>query len=225
VDPADRWTHVYVAFDRRAEFRDPQTDNTEVWVDGVPLEHATGYSYGSYKSRSMSNPVAIGGTRYTYAANPTFSSDACVSNATYGLTTRVFPGIIDEVRLYERKLMADEIRYLAAHPVVAEKRAPAVDAPTPASARPVAREATVFAVTFQGEDPKQTEGLVCRWLVLAGAAGNVTFADPTARSTTATFGMAGDYVLQLEVDDHGRKVYSDPISVAVQRRGLSVILR
>ena len=219
-DPANRWTHVVALLDRRAEI--DGADTSELWIDGVKQTHTA--EAANRKSRSASSNVAIGGCHYS-GYNPTFHPDYCVTNATYGITTRTFPGVIDEVRFYNRKLTGEEIRHLSAHPVFDANKAPSLDPPARSTARPAMRKPLTAEVTAHDDALPYDSSLTYTWQVVKGDASNVVFSASTARATTATFAAVGDYTLQLTVSDGQRTTYSDPIDVTVVLGGTMVSLR
>jgi len=220
-DPANRWTHVVAMLDRRAEL--DGSDTSELWVDGV--QQTVTAEATSLKSRSSAANVGIGGSPASSVYYHTFHSDYCLTNETYGITTRTFPGVVDEVRFYNRKLTGEEIRYLAAHPVLDANKAPSLDPPTRSTAHPVIRKPLMAEVTAHDDALPYDSSLTYTWLVVEGDASKVTFSAPTARTTTVTFAVVGNYTLQLAVSDGQRTTYSDPICVTADTGGTMISLR
>ncbi len=219
-DPANRWTHVVAMLDRRAEI--DGADTSEIWIDGVKQTPTA--EPPNLKSRSSDANVAIGGTHYS-AYGSAFHPDYCLTNETYGITTRTFPGVIDEVRFYNRKLTDEEIRYLSAHPVLDANKAPSLDPPTQSTAHPIMRKPLTAEVTAHDDALPYDSSLTYMWQVVKGDASNVVFSAPDERTTTATFAVVGDYTLQLAVSDGQSTTYSDPIDVTVETGGLIIRLR
>ncbi len=57
-------------------------------------------------------------------------------------------------------------------------------------------------------------GVTTTWSVTSGP-GTVTFGDPNAADTTASFTMNGEYVLKLQADDGGTHLVSDEVTITV----------
>jgi hypothetical protein len=74
----------------------------------------------------------------------------------------------------------------------------------------------IFAIDATVEDIDGDAGHIYTWSVLSGPA--ASFADTTLLSTNVTFTAAGDYVLQVEVNDAG-VLNSDSIAVTVYENG------
>jgi len=121
-------------------------------------------------------------------------------------------------------LTGEEIRYLAAHPVLDANKAPSLDPPTRSTAHPVIRKPLMTAVTAHDDALPYDSSLTYTWQVVKGDASNVVFSAPNARATTATFSTVGDYTLQLSVSDGQRTTYSDPIDVTVVLGGTMINL-
>ncbi|QDT68814.1 Beta-L-arabinobiosidase precursor [Planctomycetes bacterium MalM25] len=67
-------------------------------------------------------------------------------------------------------------------------------------------------------------GLTNTWSVVSSPAGsNVSFGDDSSASTTATFDVAGDYVLRLTADDGGKES-SDEVTVTVRSELEPIVL-
>ena len=215
-DPANRWTHVCALLDRQCEYG--VSDESELWVDGVKM---TPTSIGWGKGRSYSTSVCIGGADPNSTAN---HSDGAWLDPNGQPYSRTFPGIIDEVRLYNRKLTADEIRYLASHPVIDANKAPCTSIPE-CSGRIRTRKPIQVAVTAHDDEIPYDSSLTYRWEVVSGDAADVVLSSPDARSTNATFTKKGEYVLQLAVSDGERTTYSDRIPITVEAAGLELSFR
>ena len=215
-DPANRWMHVCVVFDRWCEYYAAK-DDSELWIDGVKQTPSV---RGHGRGRVTANSLTIGGGG-VYSSDKN-CSDGHWTNAVGRTMSRAFPGIIDEVRFYNRKLTDEEIRYLATHPVANEHLAPSVTVPE--KVETMSRQTTVIEATAFGDGIAFDSALTYEWLVLSGDESRLEFADKTARSTTLT-AKKGSYVIQLKVFDGERTSYSDPIALDVEGSGMVFLLR
>ena len=210
VDPINRWTHVYALFDRRTGYAD---NASELWIDGVKQTNRTTHGMGGGRVKA-STAIEIGGHH----------KEGAGANGHFDNRSRTFPGIIDEVRMYNRALTESEIKYLANNPVVDIRRPPAVsgepDGLYPRVRRPTAIEVKVNTDTYPASTP-----LTYAWCVLSGDASQLVFADPTMRATTVTARKSGRYVIQLAVTDGTRTVYSTPITLDIQQAGMTISLK
>ncbi len=148
----------------------------------------------------------------------------CASNTTTNVRySRHFPGAVDEIRFYSRKLTEAEIAFLHAHPDVSANAAPvvakAVSAPTL-----VKKRASALAATA-ADDGNGTATLAYEWRVVRGDPAQVVFADPSAAETTVTVKAKGRYAFALRVSDGERATVGEPVEVEVQNPGLAIILR
>ena len=209
----NRWTHVYALYDRS------EGTDFELWIDGVKQTPAT--SVTTRRGRVRKNAY-VGG-------NPADSSGSQGNGwwkraGTEDRMSRCFPGKIADLRIYNRKLTAREIKMLAANPDLAANRAPAVDAFASSMGRaPVGEAKTVATAVFDDGEP-QGGALTYQWRVLSGDASQVTFGDASARSTTFTASKTGTYILQLAVSDGERTTYSEPLTVEA-KSGLVIVVR
>lgn len=225
--PKGRWTHICGILARNAS----NVGLWEMWYDGV--KQTASSTYGNVRGRINTNPLLIGGMNYTGAlieggklnANGSYNANWPVGSSMTEFYTRTFPGVVDEVRIWTRKLTPEEIRYLAANPVIGENRGPCVDAPTATAERMVAKESTqVAAVAFADKLP--TGGsLTYKWSVVSDNAAFASFGDATSASTTFTASKKGTYVLQLAVSDGERTVCSKPLTVEVTALGLIISIQ
>lgn len=135
--------------------------------------------------------------------------------------SRTFPGIIDEVRMYNRALTEPEIRYLADNPVVGAALTPVVSG-EPDGLRSTSRKALTVDVKVCAPPMLAGEELSYEWRVLSGDPSKVSFTDSMSRSTDVKIKSAGMYMLQLAVSCGGRTAYSEPIAIQVQSPGLVV---
>ena len=212
VSPADRWMHICAVVDRR------YGTDMEMWYDGVKQ---TRLNSGSCPGRMSGNTILLGG--HSRADGNDYNG--CWTNAVSGgFYSRTFPGVIDEVRIWTRKLSEGEIRYLAANPVIDPNRAPAVDVPD-VPARAVEKRVTALtAVAFDDALPAG-EALRYAWRVLSDNAADAVFGDAAARETTFTARVAGAYKIQLAVSDGERITYSQICTVEVTVAGTVFSLR
>jgi hypothetical protein len=114
-----------------------------------------------------------------------------------GNVDRHYGGGIDDVRIYGQALAASDVQALYVG-------LPANAAPT-ANAGANQKVMIPNALTLAGtvsDDGQPTPPAVCTaaWSLVSGP-GTVTFANPAAASTTATFATAGTYVLMLTASD------------------------
>ena len=212
VNPADRWMHICAVVDRR------NGTDMEMWYDGVKQ---TRLNSGSCPGRMSGNPILLGGHS---KADGNDYNGSWTNSVSGGFYSRTFPGVIDEVRIWTRKLSEGEIRYLAANPVIAPNRAPAVDVPEVPSRAVEKRVTAVTAVAFDDALPSGGT-LTYAWRVLSDNAADAAFGDATARETTFIARVVGTYLVQLAVSDGERTAYSRPCTVNVTAAGTVFSLR
>ena len=196
-----------------------------MWYDGVKQ---TGTRPGGHSRGRVNNyTIMIGGMNYTSTTagtgdyNANWSKDGTTAN----YYSRTFPGIVDEVRMWKRKLTEGEIRYLAANPVIAPNRAPAVDSFEKDTVRVAAKKQKPVATAVFDDGEPTGSTLTYAWSVLSGDASAATFGDATARETTFTARRVGTYLLQLAVSDGERTSYSAPLTVEVVAAGIVVVIK
>lgn len=216
VTPIGRWMHICAVLARN------QADNAlwEMWYDGVKQKAKSSTSQA--RGRVNVNPMLIAGMAYTskgdYNGNwPTGDGDAFLS--------RTFPGIVDEVRIWSRKLTAAEIRFLAANPILDVNRGPSVDTPATANAMPLSKCPTVVASAAFADKLPEGGALAYEWTVVSGNVTNAVFGDKAAAETTFTARKKGTYVLSLKVSDGERTVWSRPLTVEVKAPGVALLIR
>ena len=219
--PVGRWMHICGIIARNV----PDSSKWEMWYDGV--KQTASATHGSTRGRTNTNTIKIGGMNYTSSTAGTgdYNANWSVDGTTANFYSRTFPGIVDEVRIWQRKLTAGEIRYLAANPVIAPNRAPAINSferDTVVSATKKSK-AVATAVFDDGEPAGGT--LTYKWSVLSGNVAAASFGDATARETTFTATAVGTYVLQLAVSDGERTSYSAPLTVEVVAAGTIVVIK
>ena len=212
----DRWTHIYALFDRS------QGTDFELWIDG---EKQTPTSTPAGKrGRVRTTPFDVGGIDYS-ASDVGADNGYSRNSQNNAVMTRCFPGKVADVRIYNRKLTAREVKKLAADPDVAANRAPAIDPFEKATVVSATKKAKAVA-TAVFDDGEPTGGeLTYEWSVLSGDAPAASFGDATARETTFTATAVGTYVLQLAVSDGERTSYSAPLTVEVVTAGTIVVIK
>ena len=207
----DRWVHVYAVFDRQTGY---SSNASELWIDGVKqVVSDKGMGGGRIQD---GNPLQFG--------NINAATGTAGANDRWGNMPRTFPGSLDEIRLYNRKLTEAEIRFLAANPVVDVNQAPAADVvAVPADA--VRGESAEVAATAADDGLPVGSTLTGSWVVLSGNAENLVFTDPTARETQAKALKAGSYTVAYRACDGEKTTYSDPQTYVVGKSGTILFLR
>ena len=215
----DRWTHVYALFDRS------QGTDFELWIDGVKQ---TPTSTPTKRRGRVKNEFDVGGI-YLDTNAAVLGADNGYSyygnNKKNALMSRCFPGKVADVRIYNRKLAAREIKKLAADPDVAANLAPAIDPFEKDAISAATKKAkNVATAVFDDGEPAVGE-LTYQWSILSGDAAAASFGDATARETTFTATAVGTYMLQLAVSDGERTSYSAPLTVEVVAAGTIVVIK
>lgn len=213
-DPAGRWTHIYALFDRTTSYK---SNTSELWIDGVKMSNRTVNGMGGGRVRDAEK-IMIGGHRENGDGNNGHFKDADGNRR-----SRTFPGVIDEVRMYNRKLTEAEIKYLAANPVVDVNRAPSAFAVLQNS-RVVNRKAAAIA-GFASDDGAESATLSGCWQVIDGDASAVSFGDASAGETTFTAKKIGRYVIAYVVSDGEKSSWSEPLVINVESMGMTVRIR
>lgn len=232
---AGKWSHVTALVNRW------KTADCEFYLDGVKLTEDTTHrsvgNYGVYTEpayspfngkpcggRFANDSVVIGNTQNEIGGvnNTIFQSSNTTTKTVF---SRHFPGAIDEVRLYSRKLTETEIRYLATHPDPNANAAPVVTAATVGDGGLIVSKDEAPASAHAADDGNPAGALTYEWVVLKGDAANVQFADRTARETQVTFLKKGDYTLCLKVSDGERVTYGEPKTVSVSANGMMLLVR
>ncbi len=225
--PLGRWLHVCGVWARNAS----NVDLWEMWYDGV--KQTASRANGANRGRINANKLMIGGMEYngsakngdgTLNAGGSYNANWPIGNSLTEFYSRTFPGVVDEVRIWKRKLTPEEIRFLAANPIIDANRGPAVDAPTKTGRTEVGRTAQVMAAAFADKLP--TGGaLTYAWSVLSDNASLASIGNASSAETTFTASAKGTYVLQLAVSDGERTVYSKPLTVNVMAPGMVISIR
>lgn len=124
-----------------------------------------------------------------------------------------FTGSLDDVRIYGQALAPTDIALAAAGVPPGNAPPPAPDPtpiPTPVNQAPQVSAGSAQTITLPSaanlagavsdDGLPSPSALSLTWSVVSGP-GSVTFSNSTTASTTATFGTAGSYVLQLTASD------------------------
>jgi len=200
----NRWVHVVAQVGRKAGM------TSEVWVDGVKLGEKSG-ALTTGRALGNTDTLCIGG--FSYAETPD-QAPASLNNGTGyyvdgegNLLSRHFPGVIDEIRVYGRRLSPNEIAYLGAVPFHGNF-APAVGG---GDFRVAAYRATTLAALAGDDGLPAGSALAYKWDVVSGDAAKISIADPSAVATLVTARKPGDYVLRLAVSDGERTTYGEPV--------------
>ena len=208
----NRWIHLVAQMDNHG------TGGSEVWVNGMKLTETTGATLGL--GRTTSNAFVFGGgSAYPYPPNDSNASIADV-------TCKKFPGAIDELRMYRRKLSEAEIRYLYEHPVPsAENEAPSVTVPlsTVKLYRNLAGK-QLPADAFDDGIPAGS-ALTCAWSVVAGDVSGLLLEAGEGASLMVTGLKNGDYKLQFVATDGERATYSALVPIKVISPGMRISIR
>jgi hypothetical protein len=161
---------------------------------------------GSYDGSQMTvyiNGLPVGATAQTGAMSNN-GVNARIGTRQFS-STLPFQGIIDEVRIYDRGLSQTEIQALM-------NLAPIVNVGADQTITFPAGANISGAVTDDGL-PNPPGALTTTWSRVSGP-GTVTFANPAALATTASFSTSGTYVLRLRADD-GALASTDDVAITV----------
>lgn len=211
VTPKDRWTHVYACFARTTG------SELELYIDGIKQTKTS--SSGSYPARVRPETLSIGGMTQT-----TSGPQGPITNAVSGgFYSRVFPGVVDEVRIYNRQLAAAEVACLAANPVRVN-REPLTELGAEVIAGHLGESKALQAVVSDDGLPAGA-ALEYRWRIVSGNAAGLSIADETSLSTTVSLLEVGTFGLQLETTDGERVSYSEVVTVIVKPVGTVIMLR
>lgn len=233
-----RWAHVCAVVNRH------DTTKSHFYLDGVELTASTvaGGTYGNDPSKFQSSysnyigqavggrvqgsdhPIHIGSLPVTSSINGTMTS--VVSNTiTHAVAYRVFPGAVDDIRVYNRPLSADEIAYLAAHPDVAGNLAPYIGDVGAGNVTMSSRIAKAFAPETADDGLPVGSSVTYEWEVLTGDPADVVFADKTAAATQVMVTKVGNYSFRLKATDGERVTYGKAIVCEVLQAGTMIILK
>lgn len=212
VDPKGRWTHVAAVLDRSTA---AASNASQLWIDGVRQQPTSG-TLGA--ARKNANSILIGGMAPT-SSHDESNGSIIINGVQY---SRRFPGVIDEVRLYNRQLSEAEIKWLAAHPQIDAVTGPVVDGlPETVKAQKKTESVTLAPVVSGADDPDA----VCKWEVVSGDPAGLQIQNADQPSCTIVGGSKGTYRLRLAVTSGGRTTYSDLVTVVITPSGFAVIIR
>ena len=209
----DRWTHVCAAVNRW------EIEKSEMWVDGVKLSPASVSVAAVDGGRARDDSVRIGGMQKFDEVNGVLSPASNLTTHVVG--HRTFPGTIDDVRVYVRKLSESEIKRLARKPVTTENLAPLISDASVSAPAVRRRPLAATADTFDDGNPSGA-AVTCEWEVVGGDSSAVAFADASVVPAAVTFGKVGSYMLRLKVSDGERVSYGKPIAVDVLKPGITI---
>ena len=130
-----------------------------------------------------------------------------------------FRGKVDDLRVYQRVLGQDEVASLAS---ASQNHAPLISLPDTQPATGGATFHTGLLSLSVDDDglPGSPGSVTLRWSKVSGP-GNVTFGNPAALATGATFSTPGTYTIQLSADD-GEVTAVDEISIVYTGTGAGV---
>lgn len=131
---------------------------------------------------------------------------------------RVFPGLIDEMRIYSRQLSAAEIKRLASEMPTAN-RAPQTVVAAGDSAKTISRSSITLDPSVV-DDGLPAGSLSGEWKVVSGDASKVS-----VDGNVLTFAKAGTYGLAYVATDGERTTVSPTVTVEVTPRGAVLLLR
>ncbi|MCG8371189.1 MAG: FG-GAP-like repeat-containing protein, partial [Proteobacteria bacterium] len=129
-----------------------------------------------------------------------------------GTLSQYYTGTLDEVRVYDLTLTATQVQTLYNLATPQANTAPQVNAGSDQAVTLPASAVLTATVTDDGQ-PDPPGSAVLSWSKSTGP-GSVTFSNPDSTSTTASFSVAGTYVLTLSADD-GELQASDTVTVTV----------
>mgnify|MGYP004456352541 CR=1 FL=1 len=216
-----KWSHVVALVNRH------DTSQSSFYLNGENLtENTARRSCGNYPTYTADKGAAVNfsgqpcGGRWnakTVTLLNTESENSGTNNTIYGVQhaetgvrrSRHFPGAVDEIRFYNRKLTEAEIAFLHDHPDVSANAAPVVGKAQMATTL-VKKRATACAAVA-ADDGNGTAALTYAWRVVRGDATQAVFADPQAAETTVTVNAKGRYAFLLRVSDGERTTDGEPI--------------
>ena len=214
----NRWTHVVAIINQRGTRPE---EPVEIWVDGCKLERRpqpdgiNAFGCPRLRTGSTEGFWDFGGSRASLSLSYAFEGGPSSTDYNHR-----FPGFLDEIRIYHRRLDAAEIRYLCDYPRGPKSELPpSISVPLDTVNLTCKKEATISATAFAAA---AGNSLSCRWSVLSGDTSKVQISDATLLTPTFRFIKAGEYRLQLAVCDGVRTAYSEPLSFHVSPNGLIV---
>jgi hypothetical protein len=219
----NRWTHVVAMINRH------DSSKIELYLDGVkriPDSSTIGTVNNVPAGGRVQGKLYFGGIDYN---SLDYSSQ---SNAVYSVAhdpktgefySRTFPGKLTDIRLYNRRLSAEEVGYLFRHPGLAFNQAPVVGIVS--TSKNVIRKRPVLISAAAEDDGNPGTGVRYEWQVVKGDESKVSFADSSAKETTVTVKEAGVYAFSLKCTDSERTTYAIPVEFTVLKSGTVLTIR
>jgi beta-galactosidase len=186
------WYHVAASYDRSS-----LTNVPTLYVDGT----------------KENSPLVV-----TSPAGVTPASSGTGYIGNRAALDRAWSGDIDDLRIYNRLLSDAEVQVLASMPMT--NLAPIVSAGTNQTIIWPASASLNGAVTDDG-NPNPPGVVTVTWNQLTGP-GTVTFANPNAAATPATFSAPGAYTLQLTANDGQVETVSSVAVTALIQPAISI---
>ena len=207
---AGRWAHIAAVLDRWGEYANA------LYIDGCKIAHAGYKQFEKRAGRPNNAEITIGGRPWTnntgYNGNYVDANDNPLS--------RCFPGIIDEVKIWKRKLSDAEIAYLAANPAP-QNREPQIDVPAKTVVRVgVGQTTALVAPAVYDDGLPEGSSLSGAWEVVSGDVSAVSIADGAI-----TVSDEGEYAIRYAVTDGERTSYSDVVVVVAFNGGTVLMVR
>lgn len=168
----------------------------QIWIDGVPVAKCVDDGNPNTDECENGGDAIDPITDFVLGSRSDFDPD------------RYFQGALDEVRFYDRAILAEEVTRLS---LESTDEAPVVDAGVD---RTVYGPAGVILDGSVSDDGPPSD-LVVGWSRISGP-GSVTFADAGSPRTGATFSAPGTYVLRLSASDAvARAAVVDEVTLTV----------
>ena len=208
---ADRWAHITLTANLGAAASVPGM--VQLYVDGVPLtlNHCQ-YPEGNANKISATYNPSYPGSRFIRAR---------IMWGSERMGYRVFPGVIDEMRVYSRKLSEAEISLLAS--IGAERnRAPQVAIAVDSTIKAKAKEVCTVDPCLGDDGLPDFAALSGFWTLVSGVQANVVM---PVTGNDFLFNKPGRYGLAYEATDGEKTTVSPTLWVEVLPAGLSIIIR
>lgn len=219
-----KWVHVCFVMNRR----DGSALDNAVWVNGVKLERTVQSGLANVP-RIGSGTLCINGLGCTlnwsdrnHMNNYLYKSGTSQADAEW--YSRSFPGKVDEVKVWNRKLTDAEIRRISISPDVDVKTSIPFDLSTPRRKTTSRMEFFLGVSMYIDAKASGVGPFTYKWEVVSGESGNISFSDPTMLSPRICAIHEGVYGLQLTVCSPDGCVKSVPIRVEIRQTGLKIFL-
>ena len=176
---------------------------------------AASYDRATGEARVFANGI-LQATQNPGTITPATDFDVYMGSRADG--TEPYSGVLDEISVYNRALFADEVTTI----VTAGKRPPVSNLPPVVTAgadllNQPANAPVMLTGTVTDDGQPINGALTSTWSKVVGP-GTVTFGNAVQAQTTATFSVAGLYVMKLTADD-GAFDASDTVEVRVATVG------